>query len=207
MIGKIKKYFIDHPEKKQAAMRLLQPKNQARPRWWVRTFLVPLLFPIGKGATICRSVRKDILPINSFSLGSNSTIEDYVTLNNGLGSVKIGNNTRVGIGSVVIGPVHIGNDIIIAQNVVISGMNHGYEDITIPIKNQPCGKDKITLKDGCWIGANSTLVSGVTIGKNAVVAGGSVVTKSVPDYTVIGGNPAKVLKLYNSETGVWKKVV
>ena len=66
-------------------------------------------------------------------------------------------------------------------------------------------KGRITLEDEVWIGANSVVLAGVTIGKHAVVAAGSVVTKNVPAYSVVVGNPAKVIKQYNPQTGVWER--
>ena len=93
--------------------------------------------------------------------------------------------------NVLIGPISIGNDVIMAQNIVMSGLNHGYEDITLPPHNQPVTKKQITLEDEVWIGANVVIVAGVTIGKHAVIAAGSVVTKNIPDYALVVGNPAR----------------
>ncbi|HAD95970.1 MAG TPA: acetyltransferase, partial [Cryomorphaceae bacterium] len=96
---------------------LLIPKNQARPRLWVQWFVNPFVHKKGKGATVCRRTRMDVLPFNAFSLGDYSTVEDFATVNNGVGEVHIGNHTRIGIGNVVIGPVTIGNHVILAQNI------------------------------------------------------------------------------------------
>ena len=57
----------------------------------------------------------------------------------------------------------------------------------------------IVLSDNVWIGANSTIIGGITIGKNAVVSAGSVVTKDIPPNTVVGGVPAKVIKTFDDE--------
>ena len=58
----------------------------------------------------------------------------------------------------------------------------------------------IIIEDNAWIAANSIITAGVTIGKHAIVAGGSVVTKNVPPYTIVAGNPAKAIKRYQSES-------
>ncbi|MBW8331762.1 MAG: acyltransferase [Prolixibacteraceae bacterium] len=108
--------------------------------------------------------------------------------------------------NVLIGPVTIGNDVMLAQNIVLSGLNHGYEDINIVPHKQPVTKKKITLEDEVWIGANSVVVAGVTIGKHSVIAAGSVVTKNIPPYSVAVGNPARVIKQYNPQTGIWERV-
>jgi len=57
-----------------------------------------------------------------------------------------------------------------------------------------------------WIGANAVVVAGITIGTHSIVAAGSVVTKDVPDFTIVGGNPAKILKQYNGDTKEWERV-
>lgn len=185
---------------------MLIPRGQARPRFWVTLCVNPFIHTKGKGAIIRRNSRIDVLPFNRFDLGAGSTIEDFCTINNGVGDVQIGAGSRVGIGNVLIGPVQIGNHVICAQNIVMSGLNHGYEDPEVPILKQPISTSKITIGDDSWIGANAVITAGVTIGKHCVVAGGAVVTKDVPPYTIVGGNPAKILKQYNPETKNWERV-
>jgi len=195
-----------NPKLKQLVLNAMMPKNQSRPRLWVKLFLNPFIHKKGKNARICRNSRIDVMPFNNFVLGDNSTIEDFCTINNGVGDILIGQRSRIGMSNVLIGPVTIGNDVILAQNIVMSGLNHGYEDITLPPHNQPVTKKKIILEDEVWIGANSVVLAGVTIGKHAVVAAGSVVTKNVPAYSVVVGNPAKVIKQYNPQTRVWERL-
>ncbi|HCA42549.1 MAG TPA: acetyltransferase [Bacteroidetes bacterium] len=202
----IKEKIKSNPGLKKFVHRLMIPKNQARPRLWVKWFINPFKHKKGKGSKICRWTRMDVLPFNKFELGSESTIEDFATVNNGVGDVFIGSRTRIGLGNVIIGPVKIGNNIMFAQNIVLSGLNHVYEDINIPILDQPVTTSEIIVEDDCWIGANSVVVAGVKIGKHSVVAGGSVVTKDVPPYSIVGGNPAKLLKQFNFETKTWERV-
>ncbi|MGO4293454.1 acyltransferase [Chitinophaga sp. RAB17] len=194
------------PGLKKLALYLLMPKNQARPRKWVQWFVNPFKHKKGKGSLIRRRTRIDVLPFNTFILGRYSTIEDFATVNNGMGAVIIGDHTRIGIGNVVIGPVRIGDNVILAQNIVLSGLNHGYTDPNVPIALQPCSVAEIVVEDDCWIGANSVITAGVTIGRHSVVAGGSVVTKNVPPYTVVAGNPARPIRQYQPATGTWEKI-
>lgn len=191
---------------KKFVHRLMIPKNQARPRLWVKWFVNPFVHKKGKGSCIRRRTRIDVLPWNVFELGSNSTIEDFSTINNGVGAVKIGNNARIGMGNTLIGPVDIHHDVRLAQNIVLSGLNHNYEDITRPIHVQGVSTAVITVKRATWIGANSVIVAGVTIGEHCIVAGGSVVTKDVPDFSVVAGNPAKIIKQYNHHTQKWERI-
>jgi acetyltransferase-like isoleucine patch superfamily enzyme len=185
---------------------MIIPAHQARPRPWVSLFVNPFFHKRGKGATIRKRTRMDVLPFNRFELGDYSTIEDFATINNGVGDVIIGKGSRIGIGNVIIGPVVIGDHVIFAQNIVASGLNHGYEDISIPIDHQKVTTAPIRVEDECWIGANAVLTAGVTIGKHSVVAAGAVVTRDVPPYSVAAGNPARVIKRYNFETREWVKV-
>jgi len=180
--------------------------GNARPRWWVRQFVAPFTYQRGKNSVIRRNTRMDIFPFNKFALGANSTIEDFCTVNNGVGDVLIGDDSRFGLGSVLIGPVKIGNHVIIAQHVVLSGMNHTYTDVNVPIRLQKVTTARIVIEDEVWIGANAVLTAGVTIGKHSVVAGGSVVTKNIPPYCVAAGNPARVIKQYNFQTKEWERV-
>lgn len=191
---------------KSIALFLLMPTNQARPRKWVQILVNPLKHKKGKGALIRQRTRIDVLPFNRFEIGNNSTIEDFSTVNNGVGDIIIGDRTRVGISNVLIGPVTIGNDVILAQNVVLSGLNHSYEDISTPIRRQKVKTSEIVIEDEAWIGANVVITAGVRIGKHSVVAAGSVVNKDVPPYSIAVGNPAKVVKQFNFLTYKWEKV-
>lgn len=184
---------------------ILIPK-QTRPRLWIKWFVNPFYHKKGKGAIIRYRTRLDVVPWNQFELGEDSTIEDFSAINNGVGPVIIGVRTKIGLSNTIIGPVTIGNDVRLAQNITLSGLNHNYEDVNRPIHIQGVSTAPITIGDGTWIGANVVVLAGVTIGKNCVVAAGSVVTKDIPNYAVAVGNPARVLKQYNPEKQIWEKV-
>lgn len=180
--------------------------NQTRPRLWIKWFVNPFYHKKGKGACIRRRTRMDIVPWNKFELGSYSTIEDFSAINNGVGSVIIGDRTKIGLSNTIIGPVTIGNDIRLAQNITLSGLNHNYQDVNIPIHLQGVSTSPIVIEDETWIGANVVVLAGVKVGRHSIIAAGSVVTKDIPPYSVAVGNPARVLKKYNPETKIWEKV-
>jgi len=91
--------------------------------------------------------------------------------------------------------VIIGDDVMFAPGVELQVNNHVFNDPSIPISSQGyVEKGPIIIKDGAWLGSKVIVLSGVTIGKNAVVAAGAVVTTDVPDYGVYGGVPAKMIK-------------
>jgi acetyltransferase-like isoleucine patch superfamily enzyme len=202
----IKATIKNNPRIKKLIHWMLIPTGKARPRFWVKLFVNPFFHHKGKGASICWQSRIDVLPFNNFILGSGSTIEDYCTVNNGVGDVIIGENTLIGIGNTIIGPITIGNNVIFAQNIVASALNHEYRNPNMPILQQPIITAPITIEDDCWIAANAVITAGVHIGKHSVIAAGAVVTKDIPPYSIAVGNPAKILKQFNAETGNWERV-
>jgi acetyltransferase-like isoleucine patch superfamily enzyme len=202
----LKEKLKSNPKLKKLALWMLMPKNQARPRLWVKWFVNPLKHHKGKGSLVRRRTRMDVMPFNNFSIGRDSTIEDFSTVNNGVGDVYIGDRTRIGLGNTLIGPVKVGNDVMFAQNVVLSGLNHGYTDINTPISDQQVETKPIVIEDEVWIGANAVVTAGVTVGKHSIVAAGCVVVKDVPPYTIVGGNPAKPLKHYNFDAKEWERI-
>lgn len=139
-------------------------------------------------------------------IGVNSEIRPYCTII-GTRNIVIGNNVIIP-GGTTLGNypgneksiIYIEDDVLLGPNVAIYSSTHDYKNTAIAIKNQGYRVAETRLKTGCWIGINSVIMPGVTIGKNSVVAANSVVTKDVPDYTVVGGAPAKVIKhLYDSK--------
>lgn len=180
--------------------------SNARPRWWVKHVLNALVFKHGKGSVIRRQSVINVSPINKFYLGENSTIEEYCVIDNGVGDVIIGNETRVGLRNTVIGPVHIGNHVILAQNIALSGLNHNYEDVSKPIHLQGINTKPIVIEDDAWVGANSVITAGVKIGQHSIIGAGSVVTKSVPPFCIAVGNPARIIKKFNPDSGFWEKI-
>lgn len=104
------------------------------------------------------------------------------------GNVIIGNNVTVKSGVQLWDGTRIGNNVFIGPNATFTN------DMFPRSKIYSEAFSGITLKEGSSIGANATLLPGITIGKNAMVGAGSVVTKDVPDFAVVVGNPAKIIK-------------
>ena len=202
IVAKIK----SNPKLKELALLMIAPKRNPRPRLWVRWFLNPLKHKKGKGAVIRGNSRIDVFPWKRFEVGELTTLESFCTVNNGSGDVVLGDRVRVGIGSVVIGPVTMGNGSGLGQNVFVSGFNHGYADGSKNSSEQPLDIRPTTIEEEAHIGANSVVLAGVTVGRNCQVGAGSVVTKDIPPYSVAVGNPAKVIKKFNHHTGEWESV-
>lgn len=97
------------------------------------------------------------------------------------------------------GSITIGNYFHSGQDIVIITSNHNYEPAeAIPYDKKRIDK-AVVIKDFVWLGHGIILLPGVTIGEGAIVAAGAVVTKDVPDYAIVGGNPAKVIKYRDIE--------
>ncbi len=103
--------------------------------------------------------------------------------------------------------VHIERDVIIGTSVLIQDHNHAYEDVRVPIKAQgltPGGT--IRIEQGSWIGHGAAIVCNqdeLVIGRNSVVAANALVTKSFPPYSVIVGNPARLVRQFDPAKGIW----
>lgn len=195
-----------NPKLKKLILWSIAPSRNPRPRLWVRWFLNPLVHKKGKGARIRGRSRIDVFPWNKFEIGDLTTIEDFTTVNNGSGAVILGNRVRVGIGSVIIGPVTMGNGAGLGQHVFVSGFNHGYGDATKNSSVQALDIKPVIIEEEAHIGANSVVTAGVTIGKRTQIGAGSVVTKSIPPFSIAVGNPCKVIKRFNHETNQWERV-
>jgi len=182
-----------NPKMKRFLDYIIMNQRDARPRWYVR-LLAPLYQHRGQGSKIYWSVRMDTPPYRRFFLGRHSVIESYSCINNAVGDVVIGDYTRIGIHNTIIGPVCIGNHVNLAQGITVTALNHNFEDKTKRIDEQGISTNPVVIGDDVWIGANAVILPGVTIGKHCVVAAGAVVTKDVPDYSLVAGVPAKVIR-------------
>lgn len=201
----LKEKINSNPILKKVVYWMIARTGKGRPRTWVNLFVNPFFHKRGKGSFVARRTRMDVFPFYKFELGDNSNIEDFCCVNNGVGDVIIGNESHIGIGNMLTGPLTIGNNVIFAQNISMSGLNHGYEDVNIPIHKQKVTFAVITVEDECWIGSNAVLTAGITVGKHSIVGAGSVVTKNVPPFSVVVGNPARVIKKYDFEKKEWVK--
>jgi galactoside O-acetyltransferase len=100
-------------------------------------------------------------------------------------------NNNVYISSRGGGKIIIGKNVIIAPNVVIRSNNHNFHSLEIPIQKQGISYGEIFIEDDVWIAANCVILPNVKIGKGSIIGGGSVVTKDVDLYSIMGGVPAK----------------
>ena len=160
--------------------------------------------------------------------GKSSFIGSYSIVRSRLGSLIIGDNTSIlkhariqclkskasiEIGSNSFAAYHltilcgerivIGNNCLIASYVFISDTNHSvdFKQSFDDLVTKP-----VAIGDFCWVGEKSIILPGVSLGNHVIVGAGSVVTKSFPDYSMIAGNPARLIKTYDLSIGEWVKV-
>jgi acetyltransferase-like isoleucine patch superfamily enzyme len=137
------------------------------------------------------------------SIGKNSIINAWEKYQNDtyIPSIIIGNNTHLGEGCHIsaITKIIIGNNVLSGRRVSIIDNAHGessLEDFTKPpAKRKLASKGPIIIEDNVWIGDKATILSGVTIGENSIIGANSVVTKNVPANSIVGGVPAKIIKV------------
>jgi acetyltransferase-like isoleucine patch superfamily enzyme len=133
-------------------------------------------------------------------IGRNSEIRPYCTII-GTKNICIGDNVIIPPGTYLVAnpdnpeaKIIIEDDVLFGPNSAVYCSGHVYTDYHLPVKDQGYFGKTTTIKRGSWIGINAVIMPGITIGKNAVVGANSVVTHDVPDYAVVAGSPAKILK-------------
>ena len=103
--------------------------------------------------------------------------------------------------------IHLKHNVILSASVLIMDHAHAYEDVSLPIEQQGVTEGgTICIEEGCWIGQGAAIVcnSGeLVVGKNSVIAANALVTRSVPAYSVVSGNPARVVKQYDVVKQKW----
>ncbi len=126
--------------------------------------------------------------------GRNINVEKGVYFGNGNG-IEIDDNAGIGIRARIQGPLKIGKNVMMGPEVFVYTRNHRIDRIDIPMIQQGETKPKpVVIEEDVWIGARCIILPGVTLGKGSVVAAGSVVTRDVRPYTVVGGVPARLLR-------------
>lgn len=110
-------------------------------------------------------------------------------------AVTLGDDCSINPFATLRGPITAGDGVRIGAYACLVGFNHGFADPDRPIFKQGHTSKGITLGDDIWIGAHATIVDGVKVGSHSIIAAGAVVTKDVPDYAIVGGNPARVIRM------------
>ncbi len=142
---------------------------------------------------------------SSIHVGRDTLIGKYATLSVGYGPTQatlppralvVGDRCVLGARVCITAheSITIGDDVWFGQDVFVSDASHGYQDPDIPIGRQFGTHQPVSIGSGSWIGHGAMILPGTTIGRNVVVAAGSVVRGTVADHSVVGGVPARVIR-------------
>lgn len=121
----------------------------------------------------------------------------------------IGDSVLIGRGSMLSsgGRLEIASFNLFAPRVYVSNVDHTSQDPYLPYLEQPVTTDRsLTVEENCWLGINAVITGALTVGRGSIIAAGAVVRHDVPPMSVVAGVPAKVLKMYNPESGEWEMV-
>lgn len=168
------------------------------------------------GYNTCIRRGSEIVCEEAISIGNDTLIKEDSTLMvpyynfEGKPRIIIGDNCDIGkrIFISAVNKVEIEDEVIIASNVHIADHNHEYKSVGIPIRRQGVDsfENEVKIGFGTWIGNNVVVVGNVKIGRGCVIGANSLVNCDIPDYCVVAGQPAKVIKYFNMKEGKWEKV-
>lgn len=172
--------------------------------------IAPHFLRFGKNSII--GVNSTFIGLKKISIGNNTKIGCHAVItawekiNNVLYSphIIIGNNCSIGeyVHITSINHIEIGSNVLMGRRVTISDNSHGRnlskDEIQIPPNQRKIySKGGVIIEDNVWIGDKATILAGVKIGYGAIIGANSVVTKDIPPYCVVGGNPARILRIIN----------
>lgn len=148
----------------------------------------------------------------NLTTGRNCRIEafNFKKYNNQL--IVFGNNIQINdmVHIAAVKKIIIGDNVLMASRIFITDHNHGtfdgFDDLKINYIDKSLVAKEVIIKNNVWIGENCCVLPGVTIGEYSIIGAGSVVTKSVPSYSIAVGNPTKVIKKYDKKQKKWIKV-
>ncbi len=207
-----------HPEKLpgQGILAALRRATTKMHTSWLRATYPFARF--GEGVSIHHRCEVSRAAAQQISLGDNLFIGTDVWLNVVLQSksdgpkIVLGRGCKIGRRSTISAKnfVELRNDVLLAPSVLIMDHNHEYSDPTLPIHAQGCSEGgRIVIEENCWLGHGSVISCGkgeLVLGRNSVVGANSVVTKSFPPFSVIAGNPAKLVRRFDEISGKWIRV-
>tara|TARA_Y100000766_G_C18767860_1_gene536863 strand:- start:1 stop:621 length:621 start_codon:yes stop_codon:yes gene_type:complete len=165
----------------------------------------------GEGSIICFPATS-LMNERFIEIGENTMIGPHVALSAGMAPgqdclsqpvVRIGDRCLIGRGSGIVGhfSIDIGDDVWTGHHVYITDQNHGYDNVDIPISQQSMPEKPVRIGSGSWLGHGTVVLPGAEIGEHVVIGANSVVTGSIPSFSVAVGAPARVVKLMSEADG------
>jgi maltose O-acetyltransferase len=147
--------------------------------------------PLGRFAKWCRALAcKRLFRV----CGERVNVEKGANFYTGW-EIELGDDSSLGIDCMIPYDLKVGKDVMMGPYVVIVGNSHQFSRSDIPMRLQGLKEyPPVRIEDDVWIGARAIILPGLTIGKGSIIGSGSVVTKDVPPYAIVGGNPARLIK-------------
>lgn len=192
---------------------LFRVVTELKRKFWMLHYIKIHFAEIGRNTVIDNRVsflgEKFITIGDSCFIGADSTIQcfDCYSSKKYAPNVRIGNNVSFTRRTTIYCAerIEIGDDTMIGSDVLITDENHGTDPLHTYRAN-PLMTKPVIIGKNVWVGDKVIILPGVTIGDNAIIGAGSVVTKSIPPYTICAGNPARVIKTWNSESKTWETI-
>jgi len=156
---------------------------------------------INKASGARRTIRRMATVDKFAAVGSNLSYDPDGTYS--YPTIYLGDNVVLGTGATLVATrsiIRIGNDVMFGPGVTIRGGNHRYDIVGIPTRwvtddrKRPEDDRDVIIEDDVWVGERAMIMHGVTIGRGSIIGAGSIVTRSVPRYSIAVGNPARVLR-------------
>ena len=181
---------------------------------WAKTFYP--FASIGRNVSFHFTSKMDRSRTPRISLGNSVSLREYAWLSvatedpKGEPTIVIDDNCHIGFGSIISARnrIHLERDVLVGQMVLMVDHNHAYEDINIPVIDQGITEGgTIRIGQGTWVGHGACIIcprGELSIGRNCVIAANSMVMRSIPDYSVVAGYPATVIRQYDTEKKVWR---
>ena len=171
----------------------------------------------GEGSIICFPATS-LMNERFIEIGENTMIGPHVALSAGMAPgqeclsqpvVRIGDRCLIGRSSGIVGhfSIDIGDDVWTGHHVYITDQNHGYDNVDIPISQQSMPEKPVRIGSGSWLGHGTVVLPGADIGEHVVIGANSVVTGSIPSFSVAVGAPARVVKSMSEADGSPSKVL
>lgn len=188
---------------------------------WLHTAWLRNTYPlaaIGRGTSIHYSCELRRSFARYISIGENVYVGPDVwfnvtpSLNPSEAKVVLGRGCKIGRRATISAKnwISLGADVLLGPNVLIMDHNHEFSDPLAPIHAQGVTEGgRITIEENCWLGYGAAIVCGhseLILGRNSIVGANSVVTRSVPPFSIVAGNPARVVKRFDQPTGEWVKM-
>ena len=147
------------------------------------------------GWQIAYAIRRFLVKYIFDKCGKNVLVKKYAYFGKGVG-ISIGDNSQIGERSQIGAYTKIGSDVIMAPDVIIWTISHAFDRTDIPINQQGATDIKpVIIGDDVWIGQRAIIKPGVTVGNHAIIGAGSIVTKDIPEWAIVAGNPARIIKM------------